>query len=222
MEQPNAKSNCGSLPLVGMAELFPGLRRFCVGGWRRFWRECGAVEIAEAAFVFPILFMFIFAILQFGRVYLVYSTMQRAAEAAAKAATSSTCATCASANYELPADVLATTIVAPIFQNAHVDLNALTVPATPSRNACSGAAVACDGLGTGATPKICVQRNVILNEPQGGGSVPASGTAVCGTAVSLAYPLTFSLPSMSATPPYVSRQVYALNLKAQAQVKGEN
>jgi hypothetical protein len=40
--------------------------------------------------------------------------------------------------------------------------------------------------------------------------------------VRLVYPFAFSLPSVSTAPPYVSRQSYALNLKAQAQVKGED
>jgi hypothetical protein len=187
-------------------------------GLRRSWRECGAAEIAEAAFVLPLLFMFVFGILQFGRMYLVYSTMQRAAMEGARAAASSTCATCGIG--PLTAAQVATNVVGPILQNAHVDAALLTVPATPARNSCGGAAVACDPLGTAATPKICVQKNVVLNLTSGG--LPTSGSPVCGTSVRLVYPYNFSLPSVSAAPPYVTRQTYALNLKAQAQVKGED
>jgi hypothetical protein len=191
---------------------------------KRLWWECGAAEIAEAAFVLPLLFVFVLGIFQFGRVYLLYSTLQRAAQEGARAATGSTCALCGTGNFQLSSDLVASTIVAPIFQNAHVDSALLTVPATPPRNSCvpplPGAAVACDLAGVGASPKICVQRNVVLNAPSGG--LPTSGTPVCGTSVSLVYPYTFSLPSVSIAPPYISRQTYSLNLRAQAQVKGED
>ncbi len=192
---------------------------------RRVWHDCGAAEIAEAAFVLPLLFVFILGIFQFGRVYLVYSTMQRAAQEGARASAGSTCALCGTGNLQLPANQVASVIVAPIFQNAHVDATLLTVPVTaPLRNSCvpplPGVLVACDVAGALASPKICVQRNVVLNVSSGG--VPTSGTPVCGTSVSLVYPYSFSLPSVSTTPPYISRQSYALNLRAQAQVKGED
>jgi len=190
---------------------------------RRVWRDGGAAEIAEAAFVLPILFAFIFAILQFSRAYMVYSVMQHAAQEGARAAAGASCSTCGAGNVgntPIPANLIATTVVAPILQNSHVDATVFTVPAVGARNSCGGATVACDALGTGATPKICVQRNVILNEAPAG--TPPSGVAECGVSVSLDYPITFSLPAPMATAPYVTRRVYSLDLKAQAQVKGEN
>jgi Flp pilus assembly protein TadG len=221
--------HCRFLPLVGMSSLsgpttilgYAGLGyvgRAGQRGLRRAWRECGAAEIAEAAFVLPLLLMFLFGIFQFGRMYLVYSTIQRAAMEGARAGAGSTCATCGVG--PLTGAQVATTVVGPILQNAHVDETLLTVPATPLRNSCNGAPVGCDGTGAGATPKICMQRNVVLNLSSGG--VPTSGTPVCGTSVRLVYPYNFSLPSLSTAPPYVTRQNYALNLKAQAQVKGED
>jgi Flp pilus assembly protein TadG len=190
------------------------------------WSDCTAAEIAEAAFVLPLLFVFVLGIFQFSRVYLVYSTLQRAAQEGARAAAGSTCALCGAGNFQLPADQVATTIVAPIFQNAHLDSSSLTVPVTPARNSCvSGTTVACDVAGASATPKICVQRNVVLNTTSGVSETvgtPTSGTPVCGTSVRLVYPFTFSLPSVSTTPPFISRHTFALNLKAQAQVKGED
>ena len=190
---------------------------------RRIWRDCSAAEIAEAAFVLPILFAFIFAILQFSRAYMVYSAMQHAAQEGARAAAGATCATCGAGNIgnvPLQADQIATTVVGPILQNSHIDATGFMAPAVGARNACSGAAVACEALGLGATPAVCVQRNVILNESSAG--TPPSGTPECGASVALDYPITFSLPSPMASAPYVTRRVYSLNLKAQAQVKGEN
>ena len=185
---------------------------------RKLWRECGAAEIAEAALVLPILFAFIMGVLQFGRLYLVYSTMQHAAQEGARAAAGGSCATCG--NSPIVSSSVATTVVGPILQNAHIDAAVFVDPGIADRNACGGGKVSCDGPGLAATPRVCVQRNVILNEPLGG--TPASGMEACGASVALAYPLTFSLPAPMSSPPYVGRQTYVFNLKAQAQVKGEN
>jgi hypothetical protein len=168
--------------------------------------------------VFPLLFLLIFAILQFGRMYLVYSTIQRAAMEGARAGAGSACATCGVV--PLTGALVATNVVGPILRNAHIDESLLIVPATPTRNACGVATGDCDASGTSATPKICMQRNVILNLSSGG--VATSGVPVCGTSVRLVYPYNFSLPSVSTSAPYLTRQNYALNLKAQAQVKEED
>ena len=189
----------------------------------RFWRDCGAAEIAEAALVLPILFGFVLGIFQFGRVYLVYSTLQRAAQEGARAAASSPCATCG--GVPLTAGQVATQVVAPILQTGHVNSASLTLsaptvldpcPLPPSVTSTSG----CESSGTTAIPMVCVQRNVILNNVPG--NPPTGGSPVCGTTVDLLYPLGFSLPSVSTTPPYVSRQTFALNLRARGLVKEEN
>ena len=144
LQQPNATSNSRSpsagsgqaLPLVGMTNLFSTSTTMLghIGGsgrqtLRRSWRECGAAEIAEAAFVLPLLFVFVLGIFQFGRMYLVYSTIQRAAMEGARAAAGSRCATCGTG--PLTAAQVATNVVGPILRNAHVDQTLLTVPATP-------------------------------------------------------------------------------------------
>lgn len=173
----------------------------------------------------PLLFVFILGIFQFARIYTVYATIQRAAQEGAHAAAGSTCATCGSGNLQLPADQVATTVIRPVFDIAHVDYTPIISPTTvPVFHSCvpplPGTVVPCDPLGTGASPGICVQRNVILNKSSAG--TPTSGTPVCGTSLSLVYPYSFSLPSVSTSPPYITRQTYALNLKAQVQVKGED
>jgi hypothetical protein len=194
---------------------------------RRFWRDCGAAEIAEAAFVLPLLFVFILAIFQFARVYVIYSAMQRAAQEGAHAAAGSTCATCGGGNVQLPANQVATTVIAPILDIAHVDYTPIISPSTPPTfKSCvpplPGTDVPCDPLGTGASPHICLQRNVILNKSSGAGGPPTSGTPVCGTSLSFVYPYGFSLPSVSTSAPFITRQTYAFNMKAQVQVKGED
>jgi Flp pilus assembly protein TadG len=186
---------------------------------RRIWRDCTAAEVAEAAFVLPLMFVFLLGIFQFARVYMVYSTMQRAAQEGAHAAAGSNCATCG--NAQIPADVVASTYVHPVFQISHVDDSQLiaTAPATPLNSCSTGTPVTCSG--TSATPNICLRRDVVLNIAPGGGG-PTSGTKVCGTALSLTYPYGFSLPSVSTTAPYISTQAFVFDLHAQAQVVAEN
>lgn len=191
---------------------------------RRIWHDCTAAEVAEAAFVLPLMFVFLIGIFQFARVYMVYSTMQRAAQEGVHAAAGSSCATCASPPaHQLPADQVATGYVHPVFSISHVDDTLLSTPAPAlDLKSCTDGTttVVCDVAGTGATPAICLRRNVILNVASGGG--PTSGTRVCGTALTLTYPYGFNLPSVSLTPPYIATQPYALNLQAQAQVIGED
>ena len=190
---------------------------------RRFWCDCAAREIVEAAFVLPLLFVFIFGVLQFARVYVIYSTLQRAAQEGAHAAAGSYCATCPTV--PLTAATVATNFVHPVFNVSHVDDTPL-IAIPPSTNLLSCAdgvtVIPCDPAGTGATPAVCLRQNVILNISTVGGGPPTSGTPVCGTALSLTYPYGFSLPSVSTSPPYISRQTFSLNLKAQAHVVGEN
>lgn len=187
----------------------------------RIWHDCTAAEIAEAAFVLPLMFVFLIGIFQFARVYMVYSTMQRAAQEGAHAAAGSSCATCPTTPipHQIPADVVARSYVHPVFQIAHVDDVPLvgTPPAIALKSCVDGITVVdCDTAGTSANPQICLRRNVVLNAPA------ANGARVCGTALSLTYPYGFTLPSVTTSPPYISKQTFALNLKAQAQVVGED
>ena len=194
---------------------------------RRIWHDCTAAEIAEAAFVLPLMFVFLIGIFQFARVYMVYSTMQRAAQEGAHAAAGSSCATCPTTPnpHQIPAKVVASSYVHPVFQIAHVDDVPLigTPPAIALKSCVDGITVVdCDTAGTSANPQICLRRNVILNVVAGTGGGPTSGTPVCGTALSLTYPYGFTLPSVSSSPPYISKQTFTFNLKAQAQVVGED
>ena len=193
---------------------------------RRIWHDCTAAEIAEAAFVLPLMFVFLIGIFQFARVYMVYSTMQRAAQEGAHAAAGSNCATCPSPPaHQLTVDLVATNFVHPVFAVSHVD-DAPLIPPVPATilNSCSAGnpQVDCESEATSSVPQICLRRNAILNAKSGTIGTPTSGTPVCGTALSMTYPYGFSLPSVSSSPPYISKQTFTLNLKAQAQVVGED
>ncbi len=57
-------------------------------------RSTEAAEIAEAALVLPLVFMFLLGVIWFGRAFNIYSTIQQAAQQGALAAARPTCATC--------------------------------------------------------------------------------------------------------------------------------
>ena len=169
-------------------------------------RETSGAEIAETAAVLPVLFAVLLAILFFGRAYNIYGSISQVAMQGARAAVVPTCATCT--NTTPTADVIATTYVGPVLQASH--LNPAAVAAgSPTACQCGsvacGTTVACDPAGTGATPSICVQQNVILNNT-------ANTTQSCGTAVSFQYPYNFNLPF----------QMFTLNMKASAEMQFEN
>jgi Flp pilus assembly protein TadG len=175
---------------------------------RRLWRETSGAEIAEAAVVLPLVFAFIFALLWFGRAYSIFTTMTRAAQEAAAVAASSRCATCSAGT--LSADIDAR--VASVLQPAGLNPAVLDVyPPSPVPT------VSCPGSTLGnfqTADKITVYQNALLNA---GGSPPE-----CGAVVSFKYQtFSFTLPTVTATPPYVSATHYDLNLHAQVQMRGE-
>jgi Flp pilus assembly protein TadG len=172
---------------------------------RRLLLGISGAEIAETAVVLPILFTVLLAIFFFGRAYNIYGTITQAAMQGARAAVAPQCATCGNAS--LPADQVATNIVAPVLQASHLDPARVQV-LTPAACACGtvacGTPVACDPAGISATPSICVQQNVTLSS--------SGGTTQCGTSVAFQYPYGFNLPFQS----------FTLQMKATAQMRAEN
>lgn len=165
--------------------------------WRRVAQDAGGTEIVEAAMTLPLLFMFLIGIFWFGVAFFIYGTLAQGTRAGAEAAVAPACATCAAP----PATAVATnaqTAVHNALAAAHLNKNNLVGwgPKWPrpllcacggaaSQSAC-GTAKACDA---GVTD-VCVQENVQLSYPSGGGA----GT--CGTSVSARYqyPVHFSIP----------------------------
>ena len=172
---------------------------------KRILLATAGAEIAETAVVLPILFTILLGIFFFGRAYNIYGTITQAAMQGARAAVASACATCG--NQTLPADQVATNVIAPVLQASHLD-PALVQVLTPAACACGsvacGTSVACDPAGVSATPSICVQQNVTLST--------TAGAQQCGTSVAFQYPYGFNLPFQS----------FTLQLKATAQMRGEN
>ena len=173
--------------------------------FKRILLGTDGAEIAETAVVLPVLFTVLLGVFFFGRAYNIYGTITQAAIQGARAAVAPACATCG--NLALPADQIATNVIAPVLQASKLD-PALVQALSPIACACGsvacGSTVACDPAGVAATPSICVQQNVALS---------TTGTAQqCGTSVSFKYPYGFNLPFQS----------FTLQMKASAQMRGEN
>ena len=90
-----------------------------MGIWKRLGRETSGAEIAEAAFVLPVVFLILLGIMWFGRAFHIYSTVNRAAREAAEAAAAPSCATCGNAFPD--AASIQNNVVNPILSAAHLD-----------------------------------------------------------------------------------------------------
>jgi Flp pilus assembly protein TadG len=166
--------------------------------------ETGA-EIAEAALVLPIVFMFLLGIVWFGRAFNIYSTITQAAQQGALTAARPSCATCgnsfadnATVHNAIFAVLRASRVdpaQIPVNSNAPI-LTACPAPAPPG--------------GCTTSNHITVCRSVILN-PTAGSTQPSQ----CGAVVSFQYPFQFYLP-------FTSLNLRRIVLTAQAQSRMEN
>lgn len=175
-------------------------------------RGTEAAEIAEAALVMPVVFIFLLGIIWFGRAFNIYSTITQAAQQGAIAAARPMCATCSAPvtpwpGTNFPGDAAVSSTVVAIMQASSLDTSQIlgsastgvpifcAIPSTPP-GACST---------TSNNIKIC--REILLNQsPQ----IP-----VCGTTVSFQYPFQFYLP-------FTSLNLTQVVLSAQAQSRMEN
>jgi len=169
---------------------------------RRLGRAEGA-EIAEAALVLPLVFMFLLGIVWFGRAFQIYATITQAAQQGAILAARPTCATCGNTprtNTQVQDAVYAITDTA----NLNKALITQDPPATlPVDCPPPAPPLTCSPSGVSIT--IC--RGVLLNSP--------SSLAQCGVIVSFKYPFQFYFP-------FTSLNFQTITLKAYAQTRMEN
>lgn len=173
--------------------------------WRKLIVDTHGAEIAEAAAVLPLMFMFLLGIFWFGQAYSLYGTITRAAQDGARAGAAPYCTTCNTPNGPV---INAGNAVKAALTVAHLDPNQVRLPASPPTfvNCLNGNPVAsCNG----ATAYACVESEVQLIPPDG------IGTGVCGISVSLQYPFQFHLPFTGLD----NRQIL---LSASASVRMEN
>jgi Flp pilus assembly protein TadG len=173
---------------------------------RQLVNESGA-EIAEAAVVLPIVFMFLLGIVWFGRAFNIYSTITQAAQQGALAAARASCATCSPANTSLT-DTQVDTVIVNVITASKLDASQIPSPGvTPTITSCPAPAPA--GACTNTTHNITICRSVVLN-PTGATDPPQ-----CGATVSFQYPFQFYLP-------FTSLNQQRVLLSASAQTRMEN
>ena len=170
---------------------------------QRLWFDTSASEIAEAAAVLPLLFLVLIGIFWFGQAFRTYGTITRAAQEGARAAAAPACSTCTSIS-STAAAANANTAISNVLTTARLDPTKLQRPGTtPAAISCNGGPITCD---TGQA-KICVQQNIQFADT-------ATGTGLCGVAVSFQYPYQFWLPFTS-----LNQQI--IKIPASARVREE-
>jgi Flp pilus assembly protein TadG len=161
--------------------------------WRSTMRTLAAetrgAEIAEAAAVLPLMFMFLLGIFWFGQAFSIYGAITRAAQEGARAGAVPYCATCSVNNNTFTQyGTNAVNAVQAAMIASKLDPSLARPPVTPpSFTACGTYSSACNP----ASPKVCVQAPVQMT------SLPSGGAGICGISVSFQYPFQFWLPFTS-------------------------
>ncbi len=169
-------------------------------------------EIAEAALVLPLVFMFLLGIIWFGRAFNIYSTIQQAAQQGALAAARPTCATCGAAN-PFGGGAAVDTAVAAVMQASSIDLTQIVAGGSAS-GPCAPS----------PTYNITVCQQVLLNSSSPAPPPTAcpsltppdpTPTQICGVLVTFQYKYKSYLP-------FTSLNMSTIILTAQAQTRMEN
>ncbi len=163
-------------------------------------------EILEAAVVLPLVFLFLLGIVEFGRAFNIYSTLQQAAQQGAIAAARSTCATCTPPD-TAPLTSAVDTAVENVMEASNLSPSQIVDPTPPTPFSCvtPTARATCRH-----NRKITVCKDVFLNYSSASTQPPQ-----CGTVVGVQYPFTFNLP-------FTSLNLETIILSAQAQSRLEN
>lgn len=162
-------------------------------------------EIAEAALVLPLVFMFLLGIIWFGRAFNIYATITQAAQRGAIVAARPTCATCLPAN-TFPNALAVDNAVYAVTDAANLDRAAIQ-PNPPGVAPVACPAPAPPPTCSSVVSKITVCQGVVLNAP--------SSAPQCGVTVSFKYPFQFYLP-------FTSLNLQQITLTASAQSRMEN
>ncbi len=161
-------------------------------------------EIAEAALVLPLAFMFLLGIIWFGRAFNIYSTITQAAQQGAIAAARDTCATCPPLSTDAARTKVDSTVVA-VLTASSLDTGEIQQSAKPALLPCPLPAP--QGSCAATSHHIMVCSSVLLNS--------TTQPAQCGTWVGFQYPFQFYLP-------FTSLNMQKITMTAQAQSRMEN
>ena len=173
--------------------------------------ESRGSEIAEAAFILPIVFMLLFGAIWFGMAFKLYSTITSAAREGARTAARGACATCTAttgwSGTNLPDDTTVQAAVYAVLKAGHVDPANIQVYTPPSLAAPIPCAAPAPGEASSVTAgNITIIRSVALN--------PNGSPQQCGVVVSFQYPFGANLPFPSFTT--FSRQQIVLSATGQS------
>ena len=163
-------------------------------------------EILEAALVLPLVFLLLLGIVEFGRAFNIYSTIQQAAQQGAIAAARATCAACGN-NFSTSVD----STVSAVMQASNLDPTQIKANA-PSALSCVNPPPALATCTTNGTTNVTVCQQVLLNSTPLGTPPPPPQ---CGVIVSFQYPFKFELP-------FTSLNLQTITLSTQAQSRMEN
>ena len=188
-------------------------------------KNSAGAEIAEAALVMPVVFVFLLGIIWFGRAFNIYSTIQQAAQQGAIVAARPSCATCGAGTggSDFPSDATVTNAISAVLKAS--SLNPALIPPNsnpPNPQFCSfppsppGPPPPPTGCSVASTTgNITICREVLLDPPAQGSSGQSPPSPVCGTLVSFQYPFSFYLP-------FTSLNLSQVTMNAQAQSRMEN
>jgi len=174
-------------------------------------RGTEASEIAEAALVMPVVFLFLLGVIWFGRAFNIYATIQQAAQQGALAAARPTCATCGAIN-PFGGGAAVDAAVANVMQASSIAPSQIIAGTT------SGPCTISPGY------KITVCQQVMLNSTPVTSPLTAcpsltpptpTPSQLCGMVVRFQYPYQFYLP-------FTSLNLSTIKLTAQAQTRMEN
>lgn len=168
-------------------------RLTCLYRWQGF-RDTRGAELVEMAFMLSFLCVLMIGIVWMGRAFNIWETLNRAAREGARVAVTRTCASCGST---IPTVTTVENAVLDSLTASAINTSSVQIPA-----GCTG----------NLSSKICYQRDVTLNS--------STNFSEPGSVVSLSYPVSFPVPSV--TNGWVRWHLGTITLTAQAQMREEN
>ena len=161
-----------------------------------------ASEIAETAFVLPLMFMMLLGIFWFGQAFSLYGAITRAAQEGARAGAAPACSTCTPLTGAVQEQNAATAVKNALIAS-NLDPNLMQTPSPPPVTFCPNP----PSPNCPATGGACVQLPIQLLKPaQGGGD--------CGVSVYFQYPFQSYLPFTS-----LNQQLIILTASAQVRME---
>ena len=169
-----------------------------------FVRNTNASQVAEAAFVLPLIFTMLLGIFWFGQAFSLYGAITRAAQEGARAGAAPQCSTCSSTQSNGQYATNAVNAVKTALISSSLDPSLMQTPSPPGVIACGDNV---QTLNCGSNGAACVQLPVQL-------LTTAPGRGDCGVSVYFQYPFRSWLPFTS-----LNQQLIMLTASAQVRIE---